>query len=259
MVDALRDLKPAATSSRSTTSRYREAASRARAVRRRQAHCSSSAPSGLTRAGAARLRPYPGKVLADKLGTHPEHEFCVDAGLRSVPGLLLLPAGGGRHPQHLAPTASRCSRSSPRCSDPTSSSSDLEQLIARDVALSFRMLRYVNSAFFGLRGEVRSIGQALALLGLDNARRWATLSVAGQRRRQADGADAHRADPRALLRARRRAARIAQRRRAVHARAVLRDRRAHGHADARRGRVASARRRHARGAGVTATGRWASC
>jgi hypothetical protein len=45
------------------------------------------------------------------------------------------------------------------------------------VALSFRLLRYVNSAFFGLRGEVRSIGQALALLGIENVRRWATLSV----------------------------------------------------------------------------------
>jgi c-di-GMP phosphodiesterase len=54
---------------------------------------------------------------------------------------------------------------------------DVEQLIARDVALSFRLLRYVNSAFFGLRGDVRSIGQALALLGLENVRRWATLSV----------------------------------------------------------------------------------
>jgi EAL and modified HD-GYP domain-containing signal transduction protein len=39
------------------------------------------------------------------------------------------------------------------------------------------MLRYVNSAFFGVRSEVRSIGHALALLGLENARRWATLSV----------------------------------------------------------------------------------
>jgi len=35
----------------------------------------------------------------------------------------------------------------------------------------------VNSAFFGLRGDVRSIGQALALLGIENVRRWATLSV----------------------------------------------------------------------------------
>jgi EAL and modified HD-GYP domain-containing signal transduction protein len=55
--------------------------------------------------------------------------------------------------------------------------SDVEPLIARDVALSFRLLRYVNSAYFGLRGDVRSIGQALALLGTDNVRRWASLSV----------------------------------------------------------------------------------
>ena len=50
-------------------------------------------------------------------------------------------------------------------------------MIAHDVALSFRLLRYVNSAFFGLRGDVHSIGQALALLGLDSVRRWATLGV----------------------------------------------------------------------------------
>jgi len=61
--------------------------------------------------------------------------------------------------------------------DPSVELLEIEQLIARDVALSFRMLRYVNSAFFGVRGDVRSIGQALALLGIENARRWATLSV----------------------------------------------------------------------------------
>jgi EAL and modified HD-GYP domain-containing signal transduction protein len=61
--------------------------------------------------------------------------------------------------------------------DPAVELEDIEQLIARDVALSFRLLRYVNSAFFGLRSEVRSIGQALALLGVENVRRWATLSV----------------------------------------------------------------------------------
>ena len=61
--------------------------------------------------------------------------------------------------------------------DPDVELEQIEQLIAHDVALSFRLLRYVNSAFFGLRGDVRSIGQALALLGLDNVKRWSTLSV----------------------------------------------------------------------------------
>jgi c-di-GMP phosphodiesterase len=53
----------------------------------------------------------------------------------------------------------------------------LERLVARDVMLSFRLLRYINSAFFGLRCEVSSIAQALALLGIENLKRWATLTI----------------------------------------------------------------------------------
>ena len=61
--------------------------------------------------------------------------------------------------------------------DPTVQLAQLERKISRDVALSFRLLRYINSAFFGLRFEISSIGQALALLGVENLRRWATLTV----------------------------------------------------------------------------------
>src|SRR5205823_12380766 len=61
--------------------------------------------------------------------------------------------------------------------DPEIGLPELERLIGHDVTLSFRLLRYINSAFFGLVSEVRSIGQALALLGVENLRRWATLSV----------------------------------------------------------------------------------
>ena len=61
--------------------------------------------------------------------------------------------------------------------DPTVQLAQLERMIGRDVALSFRLLRYINSAFFGLRFEISSIGQALALLGVENLRRWATLTV----------------------------------------------------------------------------------
>jgi EAL and modified HD-GYP domain-containing signal transduction protein len=53
----------------------------------------------------------------------------------------------------------------------------LEVLVSRDLALSYRLLRYINSAFFGLRREVDSISRALMLLGVDNVKRWATLSI----------------------------------------------------------------------------------
>ena len=54
----------------------------------------------------------------------------------------------------------------------------LEKMIAQDVGLSYRLLRYLNSAYFGL-GDVRSIGQALALLGIENVKSWAILSAYG--------------------------------------------------------------------------------
>ncbi|MEW6387567.1 MAG: HDOD domain-containing protein [Thermodesulfobacteriota bacterium] len=53
----------------------------------------------------------------------------------------------------------------------------LEKIIARDPSLSYKMLKYINSAFFGLRYEITSIIDALRLLGEREIRRWASLAV----------------------------------------------------------------------------------
>jgi c-di-GMP-related signal transduction protein len=51
----------------------------------------------------------------------------------------------------------------------------LVQVIEREVALAYKLLRYVNSALFGWRGSVSSIDHALALLGERELRRWAAI------------------------------------------------------------------------------------
>lgn len=58
---------------------------------------------------------------------------------------------------------------------PTVSIVDVEELLKRDTALSYRVLRTVNSAGFGLRREIGSIREALLMLGLDQVRKWASL------------------------------------------------------------------------------------
>jgi EAL and modified HD-GYP domain-containing signal transduction protein len=58
---------------------------------------------------------------------------------------------------------------------PNVSVSDLEELIKRDAALCYRVLRTVNSAAFAKRTTIESIRQALVLLGRDTIRRWASL------------------------------------------------------------------------------------
>ncbi len=52
---------------------------------------------------------------------------------------------------------------------------DLERIIAADVGLSLKLLRYVNSAFFALPRTIGSVREALALLGTRTVGRWATV------------------------------------------------------------------------------------
>ena len=54
---------------------------------------------------------------------------------------------------------------------------DLAAIIASDVSLSYRILKYINSAFFGLKNKIKSIQQAVSLLGLNEVRHWTTVVV----------------------------------------------------------------------------------
>lgn len=51
----------------------------------------------------------------------------------------------------------------------------VESLIAQDVVLSYKLLRYINSAYFSLPQRVDSIQRAVSLLGLRKMTSWATL------------------------------------------------------------------------------------
>ena len=51
--------------------------------------------------------------------------------------------------------------------DPNSSAKDLTQVITNDPALGARILKVVNSAFYGLPGQIGSINRAIVLLGLN--------------------------------------------------------------------------------------------
>ncbi|MGQ9824726.1 MAG: EAL and HDOD domain-containing protein, partial [Desulfotomaculales bacterium] len=50
-----------------------------------------------------------------------------------------------------------------------------EEILKKDVSLSFKLLRYVNSAWFGLKSPVSSLRRAMAVLGENGLRQWATI------------------------------------------------------------------------------------
>lgn len=51
--------------------------------------------------------------------------------------------------------------------DPDSTAQDLNNVISNDPALGARILKVVNSAFYGLPGQIGSINRAIVLLGLN--------------------------------------------------------------------------------------------
>ncbi len=53
--------------------------------------------------------------------------------------------------------------------------SDIVEVISRDTAMCQRLLRLINSVYFGVKNRVSSISQALVILGLDYLREWVYL------------------------------------------------------------------------------------
>jgi EAL and modified HD-GYP domain-containing signal transduction protein len=52
---------------------------------------------------------------------------------------------------------------------------DIEAVLKQDVTLSFKLLRYINSAGFGLSCEIQSFRHAVTILGYDRLNKWLAL------------------------------------------------------------------------------------
>jgi EAL and modified HD-GYP domain-containing signal transduction protein len=61
--------------------------------------------------------------------------------------------------------------------DPDITIEQLAETINHDVGLSYKLLRFINSAFFGIPREISNIKQAIVLLGQNKIKTWASLLV----------------------------------------------------------------------------------
>jgi c-di-GMP phosphodiesterase len=127
-------------------------------------------------AEVARLKPYGVTVLAEKVESHEIHAYCATLGCELFQGFFFC-RPELLHNRGIVANRAAMLQVVAALQDPSVQLARLERMIGRDVGMSFRLLRYINSAFFGLRFEISSIRQALALLGVENLRRWATLTI----------------------------------------------------------------------------------
>ncbi len=51
----------------------------------------------------------------------------------------------------------------------------MEDIIKRDVSISYKLLRMINSSYYGFRSKINSIKQAMVILGMDEMKKWISL------------------------------------------------------------------------------------
>lgn len=116
------------------------------------------------------------QLLAEKVETREKHLQLMDLGFDLFQGYYYAKpniVSRDRIPEnHLA-----IARLLAALNDSTASMEDIETVVVEDVSLSYRLLRYINSAFFALPQKVDSIRRALVYFGIDMLRRWASLLV----------------------------------------------------------------------------------
>jgi EAL and modified HD-GYP domain-containing signal transduction protein len=121
-----------------------------------------------------RLRQYRCRLLAEKVETYEEFERCRALGIDYFQGYFLsrpetlssrkLPANKLAVLQILA-----------RVQNPDVTLDELERLIGADVALSYRILRFANSAHAGAVRKVDTVKRAIVMTGLQQIRSWIRL------------------------------------------------------------------------------------
>lgn len=122
----------------------------------------------------AQLRPYKVKLLAEKVETHEEYALCRELGFDYFQGYFFCKPNIVRGS---SPPANRLVvlKLLARLQDPETRLEALEHLIVQDVSLTYRLLRYINSAAFALNRKIESIHQALLLIGITTIRNWVSL------------------------------------------------------------------------------------
>jgi EAL and modified HD-GYP domain-containing signal transduction protein len=120
------------------------------------------------------LRQHSLKLLAEKVETPEVYEYCVGLGFDYFQGYFLCRPRvlkGKRMPANRVNALRLMAGLQARDLDLAA----LEKIISHDPALSYRLLRYINSAAFSPPNPIRSIRHAIVYLGENEIRRWATL------------------------------------------------------------------------------------
>ncbi|MGZ3241530.1 MAG: EAL and HDOD domain-containing protein, partial [Burkholderiaceae bacterium] len=119
----------------------------------------------------AALKQSSKKMVGRNISNWQEFDSCASLGVDAFVGNLYLTQRPGNHPKGLNPAQGMILQ----LMDLVRKNTDvrkLEEILKRDAALSYKLLRYINSAGFGLGTEIQSLKHAVTMLGYTPLYRW---------------------------------------------------------------------------------------
>lgn len=105
------------------------------------------------------------------------YDSCAQIGVDTLIGNLYMTTKPGSHPKGLNPAQAMILQ----LMDMVRKNADVRQLegvLKRDAGLSYKLLRYINSAGFGLGVEIQSLKHAVTMLGYSPLYRWLSVLLA---------------------------------------------------------------------------------
>jgi c-di-GMP phosphodiesterase len=120
------------------------------------------------------LKQYDVKLLAEKVETRQEYENCKALGFDYFQGYFFCKPQiikGEKLPTNRVAILQLVSK----IYDPEVTFQELDVLISRDVSLSYKLLRIINSAAYALPRKIDSMKQALTILGMKHIRNWVSM------------------------------------------------------------------------------------
>lgn len=123
-----------------------------------------------------KLSPYDVKFLAEKVETHEEFQKASNMGFEFFQGYFF------SKPQivkgkDIPPSKINLIQLVAEANKEDFKFEELEKLVVRDVSISYKLLHYINSAFFRRVHEISSIKQAIVMLGETGVKRFISLIV----------------------------------------------------------------------------------
>jgi c-di-GMP phosphodiesterase len=118
-------------------------------------------------------------VLAEKVETINEYTLCHRLGVDYFQGYFLCKPNI-IHEKKMDSSRIVIMRSLALLQNQKTTFSDIEQIVAQDVSLCYKLLRLTNSGYYSFVSEVKSIRQAVSLIGIDTIRGWLSLLLMSQ-------------------------------------------------------------------------------